>query len=111
MLNYAYTVALGQCTRAIIGMGLDPCMGFLHSPKPGRLSLSYDVLELHRARLTQAVFEHVAGQIFKRADFELSVAGVVSLSPHVARSVAALALKEIIIKDYVGGVKRVAAWF
>jgi CRISPR-associated endonuclease Cas1 len=46
MLNYSYQVALGQMTRAIAGVGLDPCFGFLHSEKPGRLSLSYDVLEL-----------------------------------------------------------------
>jgi CRISPR/Cas system-associated endonuclease Cas1 len=37
LLNYAYTAALGQCTRAIVGARLDPCFGFLHSPKPGRL--------------------------------------------------------------------------
>lgn len=49
MLNYVFAVALGQCTRAIIGVGMDPCFGFLHSLRQGRLSLSYDILELHRA--------------------------------------------------------------
>ena len=110
MLNYAYTVAVGQCTRAIIGMGLDPCMGFLHSPKPGRLSLSYDVLELHRARLTQAIFEHIARQTFKRADFERSVEGVVSLSPHVAREMAALALRVAPITECGKSVKKFMRW-
>jgi CRISPR/Cas system-associated endonuclease Cas1 len=55
MLNYAFTVALGQCTRAIIGMGMDPCFGFLHVPRQGRLSLSYDILEFHRAAITERV--------------------------------------------------------
>jgi CRISP-associated protein Cas1 len=27
MLNYCYTVALGQCTRACVGAGLDPATG------------------------------------------------------------------------------------
>jgi CRISPR associated protein Cas1 len=34
MLNYGYAVALAQMTRAIVGLGLDPCFGFLHSDKP-----------------------------------------------------------------------------
>jgi CRISPR-associated protein Cas1 len=111
MLNYAYTVARGQCTRAIIGMGLDPCMGFLHSPKPGRLSLSYDVLELHRAKTTAAVFEHAQSRTFKRVDFEMTNEGIVKLASHIARDVAALALKQIPFKNCIASVKRIAAWF
>jgi hypothetical protein len=92
-LNYAFTIALGQCTRTIIGMGLDACMGFLHSPKPGRLSLSYDALEL------------------KRSDFQLSPEGIVRLSPLVAKEVVALVLKEISFKDYVAGTRKIVKWF
>jgi CRISP-associated protein Cas1 len=55
MLNYAYIVSLGQVTRSAVGAGFDACHGFLHSPKPGRLSLSYDLLEFHRAEITEAV--------------------------------------------------------
>ena len=61
MLNYAYIVTLGQVTRAAIGAGLDACHGFLHSPKRGRLSLSYDLLEFHRTAITERVFE-IAGK-------------------------------------------------
>jgi CRISPR/Cas system-associated endonuclease Cas1 len=85
-------------------------MGFLHSPKPGRLSLSYDVLEYHRARLTRAVFEHVARQIFERADFEMTNEGIVKLASHIARDVADLVLNEP-FKDYTASVKRLAGWF
>jgi hypothetical protein len=104
-------IALGQCTRAIIGMGLDACMGFLHSPKPGRLSFSYDALELHRARLTRAVFNYVQGRAFKRGDFQLSPEGIVRLSPLVAKEVVALVLKEISFKDYVAGTRKIVKWF
>jgi CRISPR-associated protein Cas1 len=39
-LNYAYAVALGNATRALVGLGLDPCYGFVHHfDKPQRLSL------------------------------------------------------------------------
>jgi len=58
-LNYGYAVALGNCTRALVGLGLDPSFGFLHhADVPGRLSLSYDVIELLRPRaLTHAYFD------------------------------------------------------
>jgi CRISPR-associated endonuclease Cas1 len=95
MLNYGYTVALGQCTRAIVSAGLDPCFGFLHSPKPGRLSLSYDVLELHRADLTRQIFAYGARRPFLAADFEASYDGIVRLAPQTAREVATLALKTV----------------
>jgi CRISPR/Cas system-associated endonuclease Cas1 len=52
-------VTLGQVTRAIIGAGLDACHGFLHAPKQGRLSLSYDLLEFHRIAITERMFEVV----------------------------------------------------
>jgi hypothetical protein len=67
------------------------------------------LLELHRAQLTQAVFEYAQARTFKRADFELLPEGVVRLSPPLARNIA-LTLKEITFKEYVAGIKRVAAW-
>jgi CRISPR-associated endonuclease Cas1 len=40
-LNYAYAVTLGNCTRSLVGLGLDPSFGFLHhADAPGRLSLA-----------------------------------------------------------------------
>ncbi len=57
-LNYGYAVALGNCTRALVGLGLDPSFGFLHhAAAPGRLSLSYDVIELIDRALTHACFD------------------------------------------------------
>jgi CRISPR-associated protein Cas1 len=110
MLNYVYIVALGQCTRACIGLGLDPCHGYLHAPKRGRMSLSYDVLELHRADLTSAVFAHAARTSFAPDAFELNKIGVVSLSPAVARDMAALALRVASITECVKSVRRVLSW-
>lgn len=110
-LNYAYTVALGQCTRAIIGQGLDPCIGFLHSPKPGRLSPSYDVLELLRANLAEAVFAVIPKQTFRRADFEIDARGIVRLSAPLAREVATLALRVAPMSECVKNARRLAGWF
>jgi CRISPR/Cas system-associated endonuclease Cas1 len=103
-------VALGQVTRAAIGAGLDACHGFLHSPKPGRLSLSYDVLEFHRATLTGAVFAFAGKRVFARDDFELDAHGVVRLSGPIAREIAALALKTVTVTEAAKSVKRVIRW-
>jgi CRISPR/Cas system-associated endonuclease Cas1 len=94
----------------IIGAGLDACHGFLHSPKPGRLSLSYDVLEFHRAAITEAVFEFAAKRVFKRDDFELDAHGVVRLTAPIARAIAALALKAVPVTEAAKSVQRVIAW-
>lgn len=49
MLSYAYTVLLGEVTRAVQIAGLDPTHGFLHRPHRGRPSLALDVMEEFRA--------------------------------------------------------------
>jgi CRISPR/Cas system-associated endonuclease Cas1 len=110
MRNYAFAVALGQRTRAIIGIGMDPCFGFLHVPRQGRLSLSYDILEFHRADLTSAVFAHASKTSFARDAFEQSQAGVVSLGPGAARDIAAIALRTATIAECGKSVRRVLSW-
>jgi CRISPR/Cas system-associated endonuclease Cas1 len=110
MLNYAFVVGLGQVTRAAIGAGLDACHGFLHSPKPGRLSLSYDVLEFHRAALTQGVFTFAEKRIFVRDDFEVDAHGIVRLSGPIAREIAGLALKTVPATEAAKSVRRVTGW-
>jgi CRISPR/Cas system-associated endonuclease Cas1 len=108
MLNI---VGLGQATRAVIGAGLDACHGFLHSPKPGRLSLSYDVLEFHRTTITEGVFGFAGKQVFVRGDFELDAHGVVRLGAPIAREIAGLALKAAPITETTKSVQRVIRWF
>jgi CRISPR-associated protein Cas1 len=111
MLNYGYGVALGQCTRAAIGAGLDPCFGFLHSPKPGRLSFAYDALELHRAAVTEGVFGYCRSSRFDQFSFAPNNRGVVRLGSSVARDVAALTLRRASMKACGETVKQIAGWF
>jgi hypothetical protein len=47
--------------------------------------LAYDVLELHRAAIAHAVFAYVQRRIFLRADFELTVDGIVVERARCAR--------------------------
>ena len=45
LLSFAYTLLARDCAAALEGVGLDPYVGFLHTPLPGRTSLALDLME------------------------------------------------------------------
>ena len=45
LLSFAYTLLARDCAAALEGAGLDPYVGFLHRPRPGRTSLALDLME------------------------------------------------------------------
>ncbi|MBV1880400.1 MAG: type I-C CRISPR-associated endonuclease Cas1c [Pseudomonadales bacterium] len=49
MMSFAYSLISSEISSALQGVGLDPQAGFLHTDRPGRDSLSQDVLEEFRA--------------------------------------------------------------
>ena len=49
LLSFLYTLMLNDCISALEGVGLDPQLGFLHVPRPGRPSLGLDLMEEFRA--------------------------------------------------------------
>ena len=49
MLSFAYTLLNNQITSALEVVGLDPYVGFMHTDRPGRTSLSLDLIEELRA--------------------------------------------------------------
>ncbi|QEM67688.1 type I-C CRISPR-associated endonuclease Cas1 [Geobacter sp. FeAm09] len=49
LISFLYTLLLNDCISAVEGVGLDPQMGFLHVPRPGRPSLGLDLMEEFRA--------------------------------------------------------------
>ena len=51
LLSFLYTLLLNDCVSAVEGVGLDPQMGFLHVPRPGRPSLGLDLMEEFRSFL------------------------------------------------------------
>jgi CRISPR-associated endonuclease Cas1 len=94
-LNYGYAIALGNCTRALVGLGLDPSFGFLHhGDAPGRLSLSYDVIELLRPRVDVCVFRFLKSRPFDRKEF-IETGSQVLLGSKTAREVALRVLSEV----------------
>lgn len=45
LLSFAYTLLAHDCAAALEGVGLDPYVGFLHRPRPGREGLALDLME------------------------------------------------------------------
>jgi CRISPR-associated endonuclease Cas1 len=107
-LNYGYAVTLGNCTRALVGLGLDPSFGFLHhADAPGRLSLSYDLIELLRPRVDACVFRFLKSRSFDRKEFA-ETGSQVSLNPKTAREVALRVLAEVPAGGCEGAARLVA---
>lgn len=51
MLSFVYTLLTNMETSALECVGLDPCVGYLHTERPGRASLALDMMEELRAVL------------------------------------------------------------
>jgi CRISPR/Cas system-associated endonuclease Cas1 len=93
--SLASPIPLGNCTRALVGLGLDPSFGFLHhADAPGRLSLSYDAIELLRPRVDACVFRFLKSRPFDRKEFDESGSQVL-LGQRTAREVALRVLAEV----------------
>jgi CRISPR-associated protein Cas1 len=45
LLSFAYVLLAQDCASALQGAGLDPYVGFMHRPRPGRNSLALDLME------------------------------------------------------------------
>lgn len=45
MLSYAYTLLTHEMQSALETVGLDPYVGFMHTDRPGRVSLALDMIE------------------------------------------------------------------
>lgn len=56
-LSLGYTLLHGNAVQACWGAGLDPMVGFLHLPSPGRESLACDLVEPWRIRVEAWVWE------------------------------------------------------
>lgn len=51
MLSFAYTLIANDMSAALETVGLDPYVGFMHTLRPGRISLALDMMEELRAYL------------------------------------------------------------
>ncbi len=62
LLSFAYTLLLQQVESAVLTVGLDPYLGFLHGVEYGRPSLALDVMEEFRPIVADSVVLRVCNE-------------------------------------------------
>jgi CRISPR-associated protein Cas1 len=65
LLNYGYGILYGQVERALVLAGLDPFGGFTHADRPGKPSLTLDLIEEFRQTAVDRVVFGLAAREFK----------------------------------------------
>jgi CRISP-associated protein Cas1 len=87
VLSFLYSALIREVSVALLGVGLDPYLGFLHQPRYGRPALALDLAEEFRALLADSTVLTLfnTGEL-KPTDF-LRQAGAVALTPAGRRSV------------------------
>ena len=88
LISFLYALVLSDCRSALETVGLDPQMGFLHVPRPGRESLALDLMEEFRPVLADRLALTLInrGQI-KQKDFDSREGGSVLLNDSGRKSV------------------------
>jgi len=77
MLSFAYACLARECTSVLHGVGLDPWVGFLHRPRPGKPALALDLMEEFRAVLADSVVvSAVNNGVMKPESFIMRKVGV-----------------------------------
>jgi CRISPR-associated protein Cas1 len=69
-LNYGYGILYGQVERALVLAGLDPYAGFIHADRPGKPSLTLDLIEEFRQPVVDRTILGLAnkGLTFKQGE-------------------------------------------
>ena len=81
MLSFAYALLAENCASALESVGLDPYVGFVHTDRPGRISLALDLMEeLRPAFADRFVVSCINNRIVDAGMFETSESGAVMLN-------------------------------
>jgi len=88
LLSFVYTLLTHDAGSALEAVGLDPQVGFLHRDRPGRPSLSLDLIEELRAFLSDRLVLSLINrrQVHARG-FDLSETGGVWMSDETRKTV------------------------
>lgn len=81
LLSFVYTLLTGMTAAALETVGLDPYVGFMHTDRPGRVSLALDMMEELRPVLADRfVLTLINKKIVSGKDFTTKEDGAVILS-------------------------------
>lgn len=81
LLSFAYSMLANDCAAALSSVGLDPYVGFLHSDRPGRVSLALDLEEELRSPVADRfVLTVINLRVFSEKMFDFRENGSVLLN-------------------------------
>lgn len=106
LLSFVYTLLANMTASALETVGLDPYVGFLHTDRPGRLSLALDMMEELRPVLADRfVLTLINRRMVSAKDFSRKEDGAVLLSDNARRNLLTEwqnKKKEVITHPYLG---------
>lgn len=87
MLSFTYSLLAGMCGSALESVGLDPYVGFMHTDRPGRMSLALDLMEEFRSVMADRfVLTLINKRIVKKEGFIQKENGAVVLDDETRKS-------------------------
>ena len=88
LLSFTYTLLTNTITSALETVGLDPYIGYLHTDRPGRVSLSLDMIEELRPVLADRfVLSLINKRMINGKDFTVKENGAVLMSDDLRKRV------------------------
>ena len=88
LLSFVYTLLTNSITSALESVGLDPYVGYLHTDRPGRASLSLDMIEELRAILADRfVLTLINKKIISGKNFSVKENGAVLMDDELRKKV------------------------
>ena len=105
LLSFVYTLLTNSITSALESVGLDPYVGYLHTDRPGRASLSLDMIEELRAILADRfVLTLINKKIISGKNFSKKENGAVLMDDELRKRVLTEwqnKKKEVIMHPYL----------
>ena len=105
LLSFVYTLPTNSITSALESVGLDPYVGYLHTDRPGRASLSLDMIEELRAILADRfVLTLINKKIISGKNFSKKENGAVLMDDELRKRVLTEwqnKKKEVIMHPYL----------
>lgn len=106
LLSFVYTLLTNQITSALETVGLDPYVGYLHTDRPGRASLSLDLIEELRAVFADRfVLSLINKRIVNGKNFSKKENGAVLMADELRKKVLTEwqnRKREVITHPYLG---------
>lgn len=106
MLSFAYTLLTNMVASALESVGLDPYVGFMHTDRPGRISLALDLVEeLRSVFADRFVLSLINRKMVVKKDFVKKEDGAVIMNDNMRKMFLTEwqnKKKEVITHPYLG---------